>query len=173
MSRTPMPLPDACRMALEAIQSDPLNLPTSVENHLGSCIACSEARVQWLAMEDSENVLTPAGYFETLPNRVLRKLPARPVQRLHAQPILWAAAAALILAAGLGGFWFGRTSPQPSVVASATPDTEILEALPEAPFNDADDTLTQLGSLSSEESKAVVKQLATQQARRNPKGTKP
>lgn len=157
------PLPEECMRTLEAIQADPLDLKAEAETHLRVCPACREARIQWLAMEDAETPLTPAGYFDTLPDRVMRKLPGRPLKRLRTQPLLWAAAAALMVATGLGGYWAGRITPQTPTVAAAIPDTEVLETLPEAPFQDSEDPINQLGNLSPEESQTVLKKLASSQ----------
>ena len=121
-------------------------------------------------MEDADLPLTPAGYFDALPDRVLRKLPGRPVRQLRTQPLLWAAAAALMVATGLGGYWAGRATPQTPTVTASIPETEVLETLPEAPFQDSEDPLNQLGDLSPEESKAVLKKLAASQA---PNGSQP
>lgn len=157
------PLPDACLQAMNAIQADPLNLDDKSEAHLRHCPLCREARVQWLAMEDAAPPLAPAGYFDTLPDRVQRKLPLKPVKHLHTQPILWAVAAALIVAAGLGGYWSGKATPQPAAVAISVPDTETLDAMPEAPFHDSEDPVNQLNDLTPEESRTVLKKLAASQ----------
>jgi len=165
-------LPEACLKTLDAIQTDPLNLEPWAEAHLRNCPGCREARVQWLAMEDAESPLVPAGYFDTLPDRVLRKLPGQPVKRLGTRPLLLAAAAALMVAAGIGGYFAGQaTAPPPTVTASApTIDTETLESLPEAPFQDPEDPINQLEGLSPEESRSVLKRMMVPQP---PTGSEP
>ena len=114
--------------------------------------------------------MTVQEFFDTLPDRVLRKLPGRPIRHLRTQPLLWAAAAALMVAAGLGGYWAGRATPQTPTVTASAPETETLETLPETPFQDSEDPLNQLGNLSPEESKAVLKKLTASHA---PNGSQP
>ena len=152
-------LSQACLEALAAIEADPLALPPAVEAHVASCRACSEARVTWLAMEDAPAAQAPAGYFDHLPGRVLRKLPARP-RRLGSQPVLWARAAGLIAAVGFGGYWLGQANKQPLVEATiTTAPAELPATLPEAPFQEGDDTLAQVSTLTPAETKALMDRL--------------
>jgi len=145
----------ACLEALAAIEADPLDLPGPVEAHLRGCPACSEARVSWLAMEDAPPAQAPAGYFDHLPGRILRKLPTRPRRSLHLG--LWAMAAGLLMAVGVGGFWLGRANQQPLVEAAVTPATvEAPAALPDTPFMEGEDEVAQLRKLSPEEAKALL-----------------
>nr|WP_320131582.1 hypothetical protein [uncultured Holophaga sp.] len=156
-------LPETCQRTLEAIQADPLELSSALEEHCAQCPSCQEARVQWLAMEDAPSPLVPASYYEALPDRILRKLPARTARRFRGRPLLVAAAALLVLAAGVGGYWAGRTTPQAAPATAALPDTEVIEALPVAPFEESDDPLAQVGNLSSQEAATVARKLAEQQ----------
>jgi len=148
-------LPENCRMALEAIEAEPLDLPPEVQAHLHACPTCAEARVQWLAQEEVPHVLAPAGYFEHLPGRILRKVPARG-RRLH--PLLWLAAGFLVVASSAGGFLAGRANRVPMVEASRTA-IEIRDVLPEEPFNENDDVVSQLSDLSPEEANEVLNRL--------------
>ena len=153
-------LPVACRQALAAIELNPLDLEAESSTHLQHCAACAETRVQWLAQEHVAQALAPAGYFENLPARVLRKLPARPKPVL-ARPYLWAAAAMLLGAATLGGFMAGRANRNP-VVEAGLPRTpaEIQEVnLPDAPFHEKEEVLTEMEQLSAEQVKALVDKL--------------
>lgn len=151
------PLLPLCQQALAAIEADPLNLPEDVLAHLRTCPACNEARVHWLAQEEAPTVLAPAGYFEHLPQRVLRKLPAR---RQHHHPILWLAAAGLALALGVGGYLVGRIQQAPLVEASLEDSSmDLSEFLPEAPFAEEDDVLSQFNELSPEDAEAVLQRL--------------
>ncbi|BDU77209.1 hypothetical protein [Mesoterricola sediminis] len=153
-------LPSPCLEALKAIEADPLALPPAAEAHVARCPACAEARVTWLAMEEAPGALAPAGYFDRLPGRVLRKLPAtRPA--LQRPALLWALAAGLMAAMGTGGFLLGRANRQPVVEASinpaAVPAAQDLPAtLPDAPFQEGDEEITQLHNLSAEEAKALI-----------------
>ncbi len=158
MSERLLPIPEPCQHALKAIEADPLELPEEVLAHLRACPACSEARIHWLAQEEAPAVLAPAGYFEQLPQRVLRKLPAKRARRPHA--ILWLAAAGLALAMGVGGYLVGRVQQAPLVEASleATP-ADLNELLPDTPFAEEDDVLSQLSDLSPEEAEAVLQSL--------------
>jgi hypothetical protein len=150
-------IPETCTPALAAIEANPLDLPSEVLDHLRTCQACAEARVLWLAQEPSTPPLTPAGYFEALPRRVLRLLP--PARRpLATRPALWAAAAILTLAAGVGGFMAGRVNSAPVVEASRIPE-ESVEAAPDTPFRDSDEDLNQLLSLTPEETQALLRHL--------------
>jgi hypothetical protein len=149
-------LAPACLEALAAIEADPLALPPAVEAHVASCVACAEARVAWLAMDEAPAAQAPAGYFDHLPGRILRKLPARP-RRLGLQPFLWALAAGLLLTVGAGGFWLGRANRQPLVEATnALPAQDLPTALPESPFQEGDDVMAQVRTLSPEETKALL-----------------
>lgn len=152
------PVPDACIPPMEAIQADPRNLPQWVEAHLRACPACAEARVLWLAQAEDPSPLAPAGYFDHLPQRVLRKLPP-PRMRMRIHPSLLAAAGLLALVLGLGGFWLGRAHRTP-VVEATLPKTP-LEAAPasEAPFHEGEIPYTSLDRLSPEESEALLERL--------------
>jgi hypothetical protein len=154
-----LPLPDACSQALKQIQEDPLNLPDSALAHIQHCLACREARVHWLAQEDAPHALAAADYFDRLPERILRKVPARPSRRQH--PILWIAAGILAAAASVGGFMAGRANRTPMVEASlpAPTSTDNREVLPAAPFHAGDDVLSQISTLSPEETAALAKRL--------------
>ena len=154
MTHPPSP---ACLEALAAIERDPLDLPAAVEVHLRTCVACSEARVLWLAMEDAPPALAPAGYFDHLSGRVLRKLPARTSWRGQ-RTLLWALAASMLLAVGAGGFWLGRANRQPVVEATLAPPSKD-STLPDTPFQEGDDEVSQLHQLSPEEAKALLDRL--------------
>jgi hypothetical protein len=161
----PLPIQEACTQALDAIQVDPLDPGAEAEAHMRICRACAEARVAYLAQEESPEALAPAGYFERLPDRILRKLPARPRLRLRTGPFTWAAAAALLMAVGAGAFWAGRANRAPLVEATLprTP-SEVQEVLPETPFLDQEDALSQLTALSQQEADAVLRTLSDRQA---------
>lgn len=154
-----------CLEALAAIEVDPLDLPPEVEAHVKACAGCSEARVTWLAMEDAPAALAPAGYFDQLPGRVLRKLPGRP--RAGGRPTaLWGLAAALLMAVGFGGFWLGRANRQPLVEATYTPAAaELPTALPETPFMEGDDEVAQLRKLPPEKAATVLEGLEPRPAK--------
>jgi len=148
-----------CLEALAAIEVDPLDLPPEVEVHVKACAGCSEARVTWLAMEDAPAALAPAGYFDQLPGRVLRKLPSRP-RAGNRQAALWALAAGLLMAVGFGGFWLGRANRQPLVEATYTPSAaELPAALPETPFMEGEDEVAQLRKLPPEKAATVLEGL--------------
>jgi anti-sigma factor RsiW len=147
-----------CSEALLAIEADPLDLAPAVEAHLRTCVACSEARVNWLAMEEAPQALAPAGYFDHLPDRILRKLPAKPVRQPR-HSLLWALAAGLLLAVGATGFYLGRVNRQPLVEATLAPAPQAPATLPEVPFAEGDDVMAQVHTLSPEESKALLDRL--------------
>lgn len=162
-----MPSP-SCQEALAAIEADPLVLPGTVEAHVAGCPACFEARVAWLALDEAPPAAAPAGYFDHLPGRILRKLPAKP-RPMDLRPLYWALAAGLMAAMGVGGFFLGRANRQPLVEANLAP-VPAEPALPAStlptPFQMGDDDLSQLTRLSSEEAQAVMDGLET-------KGEKP
>jgi hypothetical protein len=155
----------ACLEVLTAIEAGPLELSPAAEAHVRACPACSEARVHWLALEDAPPAQAPAGYFDQLPTRVLRKLPTRPRAGRHF--ILWALAAGLLMAVGAGGFWLGRANRQPLVEAAVTPAAmEPLPAgMPETPFMEGEDEVAQLHKLSPEEAKALLEGLVTKESK--------
>jgi len=161
MSEALLSIPKACQRALAAIEEDPLELPAEVLAHLRACPACSEARVQWLALEEAPLALTPAGYFDRLPDRVLRKLPTKPRLLKSHQKWLWASAAAVLMGGvALGGFWLGHANRKPLVEASLphTP-SEIQELIPDTPFQESEDAMSKLSNLSPEEAEAVLKRV--------------
>lgn len=165
----PLNLPEACAQALEAILADPLEPGASAENHMKGCLSCREARVAFLAQEEVVPGLTPMGYFERLPDRILGKLPTPP-QRTYNRRLYWGAAAALLLAVGGTTFWAGRANRTPLVEASLPRTaTEIQEVLPlaDTPFQDNDDAVAQLTALSQEDADAVLRALS-HEAAQNP-----
>lgn len=152
------PIPEACTRALEALEADPLELPVEVVAHLKACPACAEARVLWLAQQEEPSPLAPAGYFDRLPQRVLRKLPPpRTRRRIH--PALLAAAGLMAVALGFGGFWLGRAHRAPVVEATLPkPPAEVAPAT-EAPFHEGESPYNELDQLSPEEAKALLERL--------------
>jgi hypothetical protein len=160
----PLPIPESCSRALDAIQADPLDPGTETEAHVRICRACSEAQVAYLAQEDAPEALAPAGYFERLPARVLRKLPSRPSLHSRMRPLTWATAAALLMAVSAGAFWVGRANRTPYVEATLPRQPEITETtvtVSDTPFHDHEEDAAQLQSLSPEEMKALLQRLDT------------
>ena len=147
-------LQPACLEAFAALERDPLLLPAGVERHLGTCQACSEARVWLLAMEEAPPVDAPQGYFEGLPYRLSRKLPARRAG-IGRTAAVWLAAAALMAALGLGatGFYLGQATHAPKGVA------DTLDPSAETPFQEAEDPVNQLSELSPAEMEAALQRL--------------
>ena len=155
----PPPIPEACSRTLDAILTDPLELGTEAEAHMQICLACSEARVTYLAQ-----ALAPTGYFDRLPDRVLRKLPARPGLHRRMHPLAWAAAAALLMSVGAGAFWAGRANRTPYVEATLPRQPEITEitmTVSDMPFHDREEDAAQLQTLTPAEMKALLKRLDT------------
>ena len=153
--------PSLCQTALAALEADPLVLPGPVAEHLQVCQACSEARVLWLALEEVPPVAVPAGYFEGLGFRILRKLPPRraPFSR---RPVLWLAAAALLGAAGMGltGFFMGKAVRAPLMEAAQPRDLpQHPDPQAETPFVDAEDSISQLSNLSPKEADETLRRL--------------
>lgn len=154
----PVPAPEACNRTLNAVLVDPFDPGSDAEAHMRTCRACSEARVAYLAQEEAPEVLAPMGYFERLPERVLRKLPARPALHRRIPPLTWAAAAALLLAVGGGAFWAGLANRTPYVEAARQP--EIVEgAESDTPFHDHEEDAAQVQTLDPDEMKALLKRL--------------
>ena len=153
-----IPIPEACARALAALETDPLEPGGEAEAHLRICGACAEARVMLLAQEDAPLPLVPAGYFEALPARVTRKLPAaKGPRRLPAW--IWAAAAAILMAAGLGGYLAGRATPAPPVLqpmAQQTQPADITGQDRAMPFHDRDEDLAEVGGLSPSQMQELV-----------------
>jgi len=149
---------ERCQQALQAIEADPLALPPAVQAHLDTCEACREARVHWLAQEEAPVPLAPAGYFDHLPARILRKLPSGRSKAARPHTILWLAAAGLALALGVGGYLAGRVQRAPMVEASLE-TLDPAELVTEAPFDEGDDALSQLSEMSPEDAEAVLQRL--------------
>lgn len=152
-------LPPACQAALAALEQDPLTLSPETSAHLRACPACAEARVLWLAQEESAPALAPAGYFERLPGRISAKLPARTSPR-SIRPWLWAAAAVLLMAGLAGGFLAGRANRQPLVEASVQPGALPHEDIREQPFREQDEVLVEAEGLTAEQLQSVVDKLS-------------
>jgi len=154
--------PHSCSLTMDAVLLDPLEPGAEAEAHMRTCRACSEARVAYLAQEDCPEVLAPAGYFDRLPDRVLRKLPVRLPLHHRARPFTWIAAAALFMAVGAGAFWAGRSNQTPLVEATLPRQTEILETsvpVSDTPFHDPEEDAVQIQALSPEEMQALLKHL--------------
>lgn len=156
------PIANLCCKALEAVQANPLDPGAETEAHLLRCPACSEARVAFLAQEDCPAVVAPAGYFQRLSGRVMRKLPARPGLRHRLHPLVWAAAATLLMAVGAGTFWAGRANRAPLVEATlpripAWMDT--VSTVSDTPFHDREEDAAQVQTLTPEEMKALLNHL--------------
>ena len=163
----PPPIPEACLLPMEAILLDPLEPGTEAEAHMRTCRACSEARVVYLAQEDCPEALAPAGYFDRLPDRILRKLPARRPLHHRMRPFTWIAAAALLMAVGTGAFWAGRANRTPFVEATLPRQPEVIETsitLPDAPFHDPEEDAVQIQALTPEEMRALLKHLEAPQS---------
>lgn len=160
MTAQPLPLPDACLAALAAVEADPLDPGPMATTHLKACTACAEARVFFLAQEDSPEVLAPAGYFEHLPGRLLRKLPARPPLHRRLGPLAWAAAAVVLMAVGTGAFLAGRANRTPYVEAALPRQPDLLEtSTSDTPFHNHEEDAAQVQALSPEEMKVLLKRL--------------
>jgi predicted anti-sigma-YlaC factor YlaD len=160
----PLPIPEACSRALDAVQADPLEPGAEVEAHMQICRACSEARVAYLAQEEFPEALAPAGYFDRLPGRVLRKLPARSGLHRRMRPMAWAAAAVTLMAVGAAAFWAGRANRTPYVEATFPRSPEITETtvtVSDTPFHDREEDAAQVQTLTPEEMKALLKRLDT------------
>lgn len=162
MNPSRMDLPPSCDLALQAIESNPFEVPGEVLDHLRSCPACAEARVQWLAMEECPAALAPAGYFDRLPARILGKLPfPRPVRR--PMRFLAAAAALLLVATAAAAFWAGKANQTPLVEAKAVQETREMAA--DDPFQEKDEILEPLHALSPDEASALLKSLEKPEAK--------
>jgi hypothetical protein len=148
---------ERCQQALQAIEADPLDLPEAILAHLRTCPACSEARVHWLAQEEAPVPLAPAGYFEQLPRRILRKLPSGRAKGSR-HTVLWLAAAGLAIALGVGGYLAGRVQRAPMVEASLE-TSDPVELVADAPFDEGEDVLSQLSEMSPEDAEAVLRRL--------------
>ena len=158
----PPPLPESCSRTMAAALLDPLEPGAEAEDHLRSCRACSEARVAYLAQEDFPAALAPAGYFDRLPDRVLRKLPVRLALHHRVRSFTWAAAAALFVAVGTGAFWVGRANRTPFVEATLPRQPEVIETsviLPDTPFHDREEEAAQIQTFTPEEMQAFLKHL--------------
>jgi len=162
MSDAQLPTSNMCSQALAAILIDPLDPGVEVEAHMQICRACSETRIAYLAQEECPAVLTPAGYFERLSDRVLRKLPARPGLRHRMRPLAWAAAAMVLMAVGAGAFWAGRANRTPLVEATLPRLPELLETgstVSDTPFHDREEDAAQVQTLTPEELKDLLNHL--------------
>lgn len=156
--------PPSCQTVLTALAEDPLDLAPETAAHLRGCAACAETRVQWLAQQEGPATLAPAGYFDQLPSRVLRKLPAKSPARVS-RPYLWAAAAMLLGAATLGGFMAGRANRNPVVEAKLPPTPADVQEVNQgdAPFHEKEEVLTEMEQLSPDQVKALLARLKDQQ----------
>ena len=160
MNPGPLPIPETCAAALTAIEAGPLDPGPAAEAHMKACTACSETRVFFLAQEDSPEALAPAGYFDHLPGRILRKLPARPALHHRMGLLGWTAAAAVLMAVGTGAFLAGRANRTPYVEATLPRQPDMLEvSTSDTPFHNHEEEAAQIQALSPEEMKALLKRL--------------
>lgn len=159
MNQTLQP-PQACAPVLAAIEADPLDPGPEAQAHLRTCRACAEARICYLAQEENPEVLAPAGYFERLPERILRKLPARPPLHRRFGPLAWTAAATVLMAVGVGAFFAGRANRTPLVEATLPRPQDTAEVpASDTPFHDREEDAAQIQALSPDEMKALLKHL--------------
>lgn len=155
------PLPAPCTLALAALERDVRELPAEVAAHIRHCPPCAEARILWLALEESVAPEVPAGYFEALPFRIQRKLPARRAA-LKQRAVLWLVAAGLVGAVGMGttGFFMGRAVRRPMVEAALAKELpEHPDAQAETPFAESEDAVGQLSGLSAAEAEQALQRL--------------
>ena len=152
-------LPPACAKALAEIETDPLALSEASLDHLEHCLACRETRVAWLAQE-AATAQAPAGYFEALPGRIMGKLPAAP-RRRHLPFAVWALAAGLLAAMGVGGYLAGRANRAPLVEAARVPiqAVDYRDPMPDTPFQEGEEDYVQLTNLSPEETHRLMERV--------------
>jgi hypothetical protein len=164
--------PAGCQDALRAIKLDALNLPLKTLQHVSVCSKCSEARVLWLAQEDFDIQLTPAGYFDKLPSRILQKLPVAQKTPLYRLPLL-ISAASLLLFSGLSGYWYGRQSQfSPIILEAIVPPKDIRDPFLNDPTSFSSiELFSQVHDLTPEETQMLMKDLKKQEASVQP--TKP
>jgi hypothetical protein len=159
-------IPLECQDALRAIECDPINIDPDALGHISVCRACSEARVLWLAQEDFGPAQAPAGYFEALPGRVLRKLPALYTRHRQGRLLLASAASlAMFAAIGAGGYLLGRHDQMPPVFLEAvhTPrDFQDVFADPTS-FSSLE-LFSQIPDLTPEETRALMTDLKNPEA---------
>lgn len=159
MNRT-LPLPEACARPLAAVEADPLDPGPAAEAHLRTCRSCAETRTGYLALEEAPDAIAPAGYFERLPDRILRKLPVRAPLHRRLGPLAWTAAATVLLAVGSGAFFAGRANRTPLVEATLPKSQEAMEIpVADTPFHDREEDASQVQALSPEEMQALLKRL--------------
>ncbi len=154
---------EACAKALAEIEANPLDLTPGTATHVLVCPACSETRVAWLAQAEESAAQAPAGYFQWLPGRILAKLPGTP-RRARPHLALWALAAGLLAAVGVGGFLAGRANRAPMVEATLVPlapAPDIRETLPDTPFQEGDEDLALLPNLSPEEAQRLMERVSS------------
>ena len=162
MNPGPLLPPETCVAVMSTVEADPVDPGPAAEAHMKTCTACAEARVFFLAQEDSPEVLAPAGYFDHLPGRILRKLPGRPALYHRLGPLAWTAAAAVLMAVGAGAFLAGRANRTPYVEATLPRQPDILDvSTPDTPSHNHEEEASQVQALSPEEMKALLKRLDT------------
>jgi hypothetical protein len=154
---------EACAKALAELEADPLDLTPGTAAHVQACLACSEARVAWLAQAEESAAQAPAGYFQWLPGRILAKLPGTP-RRARPHLALWALAAGLLAAVGVGGFLAGRANRTPMVEATLVPPApapDTRETLPDTPFQEGEEDFALLPNLSPEETRRLMERVSS------------
>jgi hypothetical protein len=152
-------LPLDCQNALQAIESDPLNLRQDTLKHLSTCRMCSETRVIWIAQEDFEHPIAPLGYFDSLPGRIFHKLPTSPTKLWLRLPLLVSAASLMFIAAG-SAYWFGRQSQLPTVVMEAViPPKNMQHHLQDFTSFSSIELFAQVPNLTPEETQALMRDL--------------
>ena len=113
--------------------------------------------MHWLAQEEAPVPLAPAGYFEQLPRRILRKLPSGRAKGSR-HTILWLAAAGLAWPWASAAIWRAGSSGPPWWKPAWRP-RDPVELVPDAPFDEGEDVLSQLSELSPEDAEAVLQRL--------------
>jgi hypothetical protein len=147
-----------CQKARLDIEGDPLGIGPETLGHVSTCRMCSEARVLWLTLDDFDNAMAPASYFDDLPGRVLRKLPAQST-RHHLWRSMMASAASLMLLAGIGGYWLGRQGQPPMYFEAVLPPREFQDISSDPTSFSSIELFSQIPDLSPEETSALMMDL--------------
>jgi hypothetical protein len=171
-------MPTECQDALWAIEGDPINVAPETLGHISACRMCSEARVLWLAQEDSARAQTdhqaPVGYFDHLPSRVLCKLPAQPARRHSRMPLLISAASFVALL-GMVAFWdhlfWRQDKTAPAYFEAVNPPREFQDTFSDPTSFSSLELFSQISDLTPEETNAMMADLKKPEASVQPTET--
>jgi hypothetical protein len=118
----------------------------------------------WIAQDDFDHPIVPAGYFDHLPSRIFQKLPTPSTHLWLRLPLLISAASIMFIAA-VSSYWFGRQSQSSTVVLEAViPPKDMYDYLHDFTSFSSIELFAEVPNLTPEETQALMKDIKKPEA---------